>query len=216
MSDVTAVLVSYRRQENVCQLVETLRQQTLRPELMLINNWDMRAFQIERTAFIPWNAGPMARYLFAVYAETEWLMFIDDDLMPSDVEFVADALAIAKQRPAAITGAYGRQLAKTPRHYRKDAQGDVAIIKGRFQMMRRSLLDQVYLPPMGNDVLFACDDIYVCLEAGRGEPVHWADGALAERLVEMPEGGNEVALSLQQGHMQRREAACAWWLKERA
>jgi hypothetical protein len=216
MSDITVILLSYRRPDNMRQLVDTLQQQTVEPELMLINNWDMAAYQIERVAFIPWNAGNMIRHLFATYVETEWVMTIDDDLRPADAEFVGDALKLAKRRPDVITCAYGRHLDQSEPYYRpRNEFGRVAIALGRMMIYRRNLLDNVGLPPMHLPWPFRCDDIWLSLEIGKGKPVHWAEVALSKRLIDMPEGGPEVALSLQAGHGQRREEACRWWLENR-
>jgi len=81
--------------------------------------------------------------------------------------------------------------------------------------MRRDLLLNVGLPPMWLPWAFRCDDIWVSLEIGRGQPVHWASKDLHDRLVELPEGGAEMALSLQEGHEEQRNAACKWWLEHR-
>lgn len=214
MNDITVVLISYRRPGNMHQLVDALRQQTVGPELMLVNNWDMAAYEVEQAAFIPWNAGSMARHLFAVYVETEWIMTIDDDLRPGDAEFVEDALALAQERPDSITCPFGRGLEESPPYYRaRDRFGHVPIALGRMMIYRRDLLDNVSLPPMRFPWPFRCDDIWVSLEIGKGQPVHWADKELSKRLVNMPEG--ETALSRQRGHGVAREEACRWWLENR-
>ena len=216
MSEVTAVLVSYRRPDNVSQIVDVLRQQTVVPELLLVNNWDMAAHRVERAAFVPWNGGPMVRFLFAIYAETEWVMTLDDDLRPADAEFVEDALKLAKKRPNAITCAFGRSLGRSAPYYQpRNEFGHVPIALGRMMMFRRDLLENVGLPPMRLPWAFRSDDIWISLETGKGQPVHWAEVALSRRLIDMPEGGSEVALSLQEGHGEIRGEACRWWLENR-
>lgn len=215
MSDVTAVLVTYRRPDNIQQIIDVLRQQTVEPELILVNNWDMAAYRVEKAAFVPWNAGPMMRVLFAVYAETEWVMTLDDDLRPADAEFVEGALKLAKKRPDVITCAYGRSLGQSEPYYRpRNEFGQVPIALGRMMIYRRDLLDNVGLPPMRYEWA-RNDDIWFSLEVGKGEPVHFAEVALSRRLIDMPEGGPEVALSLQGGHGRGREEACRWWLENR-
>jgi GT2 family glycosyltransferase len=216
MSEITAVLVTHRRPDNIQQIVDALKQQTVEPDLILINNWDMAAYQVERAAFVPWNAGPVMRHVFATYAETEWVMALDDDLRPADAEFVEDALRLAKKRPGVITCAFGRHLGQSEPYYRpRNEFGRVAIALGRMMIFRRELLDNVGLPPMRFPWAFRSDDIWLSLEVGRGKPVHWADMGLSKRLVDMPEGGPEVALSLQKEHSAGREEACRWWLENR-
>lgn len=215
MTDVTAVLVSWRRPENVYRLVDALRGQTVEPELMLLNNLDVATYGVEQAASIPWNAGPMVRHLFAPCATTPWVMYMDDDLMPGDDGFVEDALEVAAERPDGISGAWGRTLHRQPPHYR-DGYRAVPIIIGRFWLFRRELLKRVHLPPMDAPHIFRCDDIYVSLEIGGGEPVHWADAGLRGRLEDLPDGGADVALSLQDEHIAKRNEFCRWWLENRA
>jgi len=215
MAEITAILVSYRRPENMGRLVDALRAQTVVPELILVNNWDMQTWGIGRAVFVPWNAGPMMRYLLAPYVETPWVMTIDDDVMPGDAEFVADALALAKRRPGTITSAAGRGLHREPPYYRGEPWGNAEIVLAKLTVFHRDLLRRVGLPPMWEPAMFRSDDIWFSLEVGRGQPVHWADEGLSSRLIALPEGGPDVALSLQPEHLAGRNAACRWWLEHR-
>jgi len=210
---VTAILLNYERRENIPLIVRSLHRQSEAVDVWLVNNSTMEDFGADRCVFIPWNAGVSIRVLMAVYIKTPWVMFLDDDLMPGDTEFVKAALGLAVKRPDTILGAYGRHLSQTPPHYHSDADGKAEIVKGRFMFFRRGLLDRVRMPcvPPDLDVRF-CEDIHLSLEAGRAEPVHWVDAGLRARLVELPDAGG---LCRRPGHMAERERFCEWWLKER-
>ena len=211
---VTAILLNYARPDNLRLLIEELRGQTEPPEIWVIDNAGRGEFGADRTVHIPWNAGVSIRVLMAVYVATPWVMFLDDDLAPCDEQFIEDALGVATERPNVITGAYGRRLAGEWPQYREDAWGAVEIIKGRFMLFRRAILDNVRLPavPPDLDVRF-CEDIHLSLEAGRGEPVHWADRGLLGRLRDLP--GWDGGLSSRAGHDHERNRFCEWWMKER-
>jgi len=214
MPQCTAVLLNWKRPQNMGRIIDSLRGQSERPELWVVNNAPgSAAFAVDRTAHIPWNAGVSIRVLMAVYVETPWVLFVDDDLMPGDANWLADALKIAEQHRNVITGCWGRLLDLTPPHYREDATGFVDIIKGRVMLFRRELLADVRLPaaPPELDVRF-CEDIHLSLEVGLCNPVHWADQGLQNRMVELEDND---ALCMRPGHGFERERFCEWYLEWR-
>jgi len=223
MTEVTALLINYKRPYNMAKIIAMLRAQTHRPELLLINNAGYETFGVERTVHVPWDAGPFLVIPFALYARTEWVMVVQDDLMPGDVEFVADALALARKRPDAITGAYGRRLGKTRPFYAQDAIGSVEIVKSRFWVFRKAILSWVgfpeLTPPTEVNGLWIHEDIWFSLAVGEGLPGHWVSQALRTRLVELPEfmpGQDKaaVAYSYRPGHYQEREAVTRRYIEE--
>lgn len=220
---MTALLISYKRPENMARIVAALRAQTLRPELLLINNSGCETFGVERTVHVPWDAGPFLVVPFALYARTDWVMVVQDDLMPGDAEFVADALALAQERPESITGAFGRRLSLTPPHYGRDAWGSVEIVKSRFWVFRKAILTWVCFPdltpPAGANDPWIHEDIWLSLAVGEGQPVHWASEMLRDRLVELPEArpGQDiakVAYSHRPHHYREREAVTRRYIEE--
>jgi GT2 family glycosyltransferase len=217
MANVTLILLNYKRPDYMRRILSCLRDQTEPVETLLINNGeDGESFGADREVYIPWNAKPFIRFPFALYADTEWVMFLDDDLIPMDNEFVHDALAIAQWHGSrnGIIGAFGRRFSRTAPHYAADALGDVEIIKGRFMLMRREELQRVRMPVYPEEFAVGLnDDIWVSLEIGGGRDYHWADSDLQDRLRNLPEGAE--ALSLRPHHMGEREAFCAWYMRHR-
>lgn len=217
MNRVTAVLLNYRRPVNMVSLVRSLQAQSEPVSILLVDNgeesWE---WDVDRVVYVPWNAGCYARTIFALYAETEWVMVLDDDLMPGDSWFVRDALNVASQHPL-ITGAYGCELSKTPPHYMGrpniDSTGLSSMVKGRFMVYRRRMLDCVRLAGLMSQAehRIRCDDIYLNLESGQGKAVHWVDIGLRKRIKELPPG--KVGSEHTSGHYTTREAFCAAYFK---
>lgn len=217
MSRVTAILLNYKRPENMEALIESLHSQTEPVSILLVDNsGQMEQWDVDRTVYAPWNAGCYARTIFALYAETKWVMMFDDDLMPNDARFVEDALRIAEQHRF-ITGAFGCRLSKTPPHYmgrpNVDSTGPSPMVKGRFMVYRRSLLDCVTLGGLMQYKRYRirCDDIYLNLLTGHGNPVHWVDVGLRQRLKELHPG--RVGSEFTPGHYETREEFCAAYFR---
>lgn len=218
MPEVTAILLQYKRPEKLARLIDALKGQTEKPEIMVIDNgpqpFTLR--EVGKYVRIPWNAGCWIRLAFARYTATDWIVFMDDDVLPADGCFVEDALRIAQERPQAITGAFGRTLAFDPPHYRDDAIEYVHIIKGRFVIFNKALLEKVTLHPYGgeHDPRFL-EDIFLSLQVGGCHPVHWADLGLQRRIIEQSSGGQDgLGVSEEFDHLQRRGDFCRWYLEK--
>jgi hypothetical protein len=168
------------------------------------------------------NLGCMPRWWLASLSRTEWVCSLDDDLC-----FAADdALEVALRRAQGedcILGAFGVQLIegapyKAGRHVNTPAVDErVDIVKGRFMLLRRSLLERVPLhlpapgfsPEVGDDILLS-----VCLARGRSR-AHLLPGGLRGKFRELPAGS--VAVEAQPGHWERRQRtvqAVAGWIMD--
>ena len=209
---VTAILMSWKRQPNMPRIVSALRNQTVPVEIWLINNLDFKDFGADRLIAFPWapdSAGEWARYPISARAETEYVMFQDDDWLIGDDEFVEDAMAEQfVMCPDNILGVSGRGLQSRPPYYHPDIDdGYAAIVKGHFQIFRADMTRRIRLPR-----LEVSSDIYWSLDAGGGQPVHWISKDLSDRLVELPRRG--VGYEFRPGHYQEREEVCKAWLNE--
>lgn len=216
MPNVTAVLVNYRRPDNLTRILTRLKAQRETPELMLVNNAGFRTFGVERFVGIPWNAGPMARVALSQWADTEWVMWLDDDLIPTDDDFVGDLLEVARHRPDGITGVFGVALAQPPHYYSRGAQvaGHVHICKGRCLMFRRDILRHVSLGAHRSPVDYRMhDDIWLSLSTGYLKRTHWAVPEFRQRLAELPD---PHAICDRPDHYPERDALCGWFLEQDA
>jgi len=212
----TAIMLNYQREPNVHHIIPMLKRQTADLHIVLINNgasytptcpedtpdevWEM-----------PFNIGPFARWLVA-YAYEGWLYIQDDDVIPTDDNLVEDLITLAMERPRAITGMFCRNVHKEPPYYKHtDAprNGKTNYIKAICLAIHRKTLGKVRFP--ANDIGRG-EDIYVNLEIGRGEHVHWISAALRKRIKHMPQLG--VGLCHAPLHYYERDTFCGWWLRK--
>jgi hypothetical protein len=212
ISDVTAVLLSWKRKANLPWIIEALRAQTVDVEIWLINNDGFEDFGADRLIAIPWNAGEWARYVVAGRIETPWGMFQDDDFLLGDDTFLEDAISLHMRKCVSnLLGVAGRGLQIEPPHYRPDIvdrDGWAAILKGHFQLFRRETVRRAKIPQHPS-----ASDIYWSLDIGDGEAVHWVSRELSRRLETLERFG--VGYEFRPEHYQERDAVCAAWLRER-
>lgn len=199
MARSTLVLLHYRRPENMKRVLAAVREQTEKLDLIVCDNsprqprWPRRA----RVIRAPWNAGTFARIWAAFYADTEYVIFMDDDLLPSDRRVFEDAVDLACERPQYLTGIFGAEVRSTPPYYYADAHGNVQVVKGRFTVFNRACLERVrvgafpmrWTPHYRNRV----DDLFLSLELGEFGRFHWADPALSRRFRFLDEGPHALA-----------------------
>ena len=209
MITVTAILLSWKRQLNMDAIVQALRAQTVPVEVWLINNFDMAHYGADRAVHIPWNAGEWARYPFAARAETEYVMFQDDDFMLGDDWFLEDAIKIHNEHcPDNLLGVAGRGLQTEPPHYAPDIvnrDGYAAILKGHFQLFKPEVTRRARMARHPS-----ASDIYWALDIGGGDPVHWVSADLGRRLKTLDRHG--VGYEFRPEHYTEREEACEAWL----
>jgi len=212
---LTVVLLNYKRPRNLGAILDALDCQHLKSETIVIDNSGVRT---RSDVVIADNAGCFARLLFSVYARTDWVMWIDDDICPADDAFTYDAVGIAEEHLGGVVGIYGHKVNRQAPHYVKveSASGNVALVKGRLLLFHRSLLADVHLSRQmlstNREYLKRCDDLYLSLEIGRCEPIHWADDGLMGRVEALPDGG--VGVCRDAVHYQVREQFWADWIAE--
>lgn len=211
MATVTAVLLNWKRPRNMPLIVESLRQQSVPVDVVLINSegGSEETFGVEKVVRVPWNAGPVIRVVFASLVQSEWVLLQDDDLMIGNPVGVEQALQVAEAHPGGIVGIFGRGLQRDYPHYWPEVyHGEAAVVKTRFLVLRRELMERVRMP--GNGAMFA-DDLWLSLEVGRGEPVHWVDSYIRQFVVELPKG--DVGLELRPEHYENRHQFCKEYME---
>jgi glycosyltransferase involved in cell wall biosynthesis len=182
------------------------------------------------------NLGCFPRWALLGQADTEFVATLDDDLILTDERVLEDAVRACREKcPDGIVGIFGWEHvdAKTYRAGRHITPGAedrrVDVVKGRFMVMRREVLERVPLsPPLpraGDGVDLAAeligirgDDIYVSLCVARGEwGRHLVPACMAHRAKELPQHG--ASLTGQKGHYEHRDRAVRTvraWLADRA
>lgn len=209
---VTAVLLSWKRKNNLPIIIDALRRQTLRPEIWVINNNGFEDFEADKLISIPWNAGEWARYVMAGRVETEYCMFQDDDFVLGDKYYLEDALeAHKKYCPDHVLGVAGRGLQKVSPFYWPDMINQdayVPILKGHFQLFKSEIVRRVRIPRHPS-----ASDIYWSLDLSNGEPVHYISKHLSNRLDTLERWA--VGYEFRAGHYIERNQVCEDWLKEK-
>lgn len=209
---ITAVLLSWKRPNNMLPIIDALKSQTIDVEIWLVNNDGYGDFGADKLFAIPWNAGEWARYVAAGRVETEYCMFQDDDFMLGDDRFLEDALRIhAEKCPDHILGVAGRGLQQTPPYYSPDIvnrDGYAAILKGHFQLFKTNVVRRARIPQHPS-----ASDIYWSLDIGDGQLVHFVSKELSDRLVTLERYG--IGYEFRPNHYREREAVCQDWLRER-
>jgi SAM-dependent methyltransferase len=227
---VTALLLNYKRPQNMQRVLDCLAAQTVPVQVYLWNNGEPLTVRCNGGAEpVPVQQHPLVRlvvtptsnlrcwprWLLGSMADTEFLCTLDDDLVLADERVLEDAVRASREKcPDGIVGFFGWR--RVPgRSYRKsqhvngsDEDCWVDLIKGRFMLLRRVLLERVpLLHPVFRatpDYRGRADDIYVnaCVSGGR-PGAHLVPGVLGKRYVELSECG--VALRDEQGHREERD-----------
>ncbi|MFO8006475.1 MAG: tetratricopeptide repeat protein [Candidatus Brocadiia bacterium] len=226
---VTALLLNYRRPENMQALLDCLAAQSVPVEVLLWNNGEpFTVSHREGAEPVPpsehplvtlavrssENVGCWTRWLLASAARTEYVCTLDDDLVLADRWVLEDAVWASRTRcPDGVVGLFG--WTEVPgRDYRhcthtngSERDCRVDLIKGRFMLLRQALLERVPLEhPVFrelNDYRWRADDIYVnlCVSHGR-RAAHLVPGILGKRFEELP--GAERGLCRQPDHHRQR------------
>lgn len=205
---ITAILLNWRRPDNLLHVVNALATQVAAPLILLWNNGapisDSRIhWRVDSSV----NAHCWPRWLLASMAQTEFVATLDDDLALADELVLSDAIDfLAGQPEDRIIGPMGTIL-DCAREYREcqhvtapPTDQPVDIVKGRMMVMRRSgLLKNFRMTPCRED------DIAISAMMARGRrQFHLCPGLFHGRLVGLPE---PHALCSQPGHFSSREQA---------
>lgn len=231
----TIALLNYKRPENIPIILDALAAQTVPVQVYIWNNaGTLHSVQWERPLVKLWvtpkhNLGCFPRWQMLSWADTEFVGTIDDDLCPKP-ELIERAIAACREKcPDGLVGAFGMNTVegksyRNAQHIHGPKEDrHVEIVKGRFLLFRRQLLERIPLsPPVWNEdepMAFRCDDIFLSLSIGAGNlasPEHLIPGSLRGHWKE--QGGQKVALASQRGHYQLRDKAIAHlrtWLNAR-
>lgn len=221
--DLTVVLTNWKRPANVAAIVEKIvRLGCHDAPIWLWDNSDTPGqlhHNIAEFVRPSWNAKCAGRWWLAAQAQTEFVLIMDDDLVPSDERVFADTVAALKQYDGRPVGAVGVRLLPGKRYHechhvgigkqgkfaqpiRQDTSVD--IVKGRYFAVATERLAKLpmKLPDFEDDIAASA-----CLGPGT------ILAALQDRFTSLPTG--KEAVSCRPGHMQQREFARRAWFEGR-
>ncbi len=219
---VTVCLLNWKRPENFGPLLDCLASQTLRPQVFLWDNAPEggRAPDhelVELSVQSSRNLGCFPRWALAALADTEFVCSMDDDLVFADERVLEDAIAACREEcPDGIVGFFGWSEVEGKdyrhgRHHNGTTTGTACdVVKGRFMLMRRALLERVPLeiPTLADfdGLSHREDDVYVSLCISGGRPAwHRIPARLGHRCKDLLQ--RSAAATAQPGHWQNRDRA---------
>src|SRR6266567_4656257 len=137
---VSAILLSWRRAENVERIVADLRNWKRIGEIIVWNNDPERRLALPGATVIhsERNFGSLARYGLVPLAAHDTIWFQDDDMLIGEAQFERVFGAYAAD-PSRIYGCRGRNLADGA-YVMNNAYGECDIIVGQTMLFHRSLL----------------------------------------------------------------------------
>ena len=212
---ITILLMNYKREENLPRIISDLRNQSIRCEIFLWNNAPT-PFHHEEVDWVvnsSKNVRCWARWSMAQFATNDWIMTLDDDLTLGDSESLAYLLEQANRyyKAGRAFGLFGVQYNGDKKYQRpKEKQGvrkdanihhdlperntPVDIIKGRCFLFRKE--DLKALPHTPDHAIESGDDLVASYYLAKRRPRHHLlIGNMSDRIVELPGGQDEMALS---------------------
>ena len=181
---VSAILLSWRRVENLNRIVADLRRWKRVNEIIIWNNNSDRTLSYQDTTVInaPRNFGSLARYCVVPLAINDTIWFQDDDIFVNEAQFdtVFKAYLTNTNR---IYGCRGRNLTNGV-YAMADAFGECDIIVSQTMMFHRSLLHHLFqllghIPILrgGDDIAFSlsCPTQHMAVDVGPLEEIGWDD-----------------------------------------
>ncbi len=197
-TEITVILVSYKRPDNIKLIVDALMKQTIKPTIFLWNNNSEIQMKDKRIKWIVnsnQNVGAYGRFHLVPTVGTEYVMTFDDDvgIAPDKNDFIEQAINLVKEHPTGIIGAFGKRIVPGVYPYNgAEIRTDYAdIVKAKFMCMRTEILKNV---PLGTPGGVREDDIYISYYAANGKKnAHFISWALRESTIVLPEGdcGND-------------------------
>lgn len=216
MDSVSVVIPHYfrEREPNLRRIVDALAAGTVRPAEIIVWANEPLAEPLPGAAVIGShrNIGAQARFLAALAASGEWVLFLDNDVSPAP-RTVENLLHWARpDRIVTLEGrsAGGKTYRESPKHYGRDVSEPllVAVSLGRGEMVSRRALPRLLAHfPFAPDTVM--DDLWLSAAAGReGMPILVVPAVAGDSdLVNLPEYG--VGLSLRPEFYAERDAALA-------
>lgn len=205
MPEVTAILLNWKRPENLHKVIKSIRSQSIDIDIWLWDNSNKNEpFDVDLRINSSKNLKCFPRWCLASMINTKYFFVIDDDLLINDKHVIKDCKYIFEKQnePDLIIGNYGVVLNTEMNYFDSlhtnscEVNINCDVIKGRFMFMQRSLLHNVNLQ---RD--FTCEDIKVS-SVSKNKLI---PAMLKDRFTNLKEG-NE-ALYKQEGQKDKRQKA---------
>jgi len=156
MKTITAVLLNWKRPENIIKTIKSIKEQSIPVKICLWNNnpHDKTKYDVDLQIDSPFNFKCYPRWMMASLIESDYIFTLDDDLVLSDKDVIRDTLYFYEslKNNMAIVGFTGVILNEDKDYwsshhitYPLDNDITVDIIKGRFMFLSKNLLANITL-----------------------------------------------------------------------
>ena len=214
---ITICLTNWKRPENLDRIIDILYAQSLSVEIFLWNNGEPYLnSKINWLVHSSLNKFCIPRWFMAMYAKTEYVCILDDDIIFNDNNLLRDAINILKvENESTIIGLTGVKLSEDGSYINGQhiycymapnlSNIYVDIIKGSFMLMRtKPLIDTLAHARIKDDV---SDDISMSYYMAKGSRKHHLClASFGNRITSL--GNDEVALWKNETHFMRRDNVC--------
>lgn len=208
----SAVVLSYRRPQNLIEVIASLRMQEPAPSTVLVFHNSPSRMRVVGAVNVcsSHNFGCHARHAAAMLLPEHRIVFIDDDVVLRS-STVASKLLAALER-SSVTGAVGRDLADGDHPYtdgreKVGSTGEVDVVKGWLCAARRdALADVLHISAGLPEEIRGEDDI--CLSAATelcGGPRPVLAGIHPDEVRHLRD---QIGQDKRPDHYARRDAAC--------
>jgi hypothetical protein len=155
MKTITAILLNWKRPENIVKTIKSIRDQSIPVKICLWNNNpdDRTRYDVDVQIDSSNNFKCYPRWMMASLIETDYIFTLDDDLMLADDNVIKDTLEFYESiniNDTPIVGYTGVILNQdkeywTSEHveYPKNIDIRVDVVKGRFMFMNKSLINNI-------------------------------------------------------------------------
>jgi len=156
---VTALLLNWKRSNNLKIIIECIRSQSIPVEIFLWNNnvEDVNRYDVDMQINSEKNLMCLPRWFMGMYASSEYIFSLDDDLVFRDTKVVEDCVDFIGYNDMAI-GKTGVILNEEKNYWNSkhilnpDPNNDISvdIIKGRFFMCPKKNISKILLNDLTN------------------------------------------------------------------
>ena len=192
---VTALLLNYKRKDNLLKIIQSLRSQSISVDIFLWNNnnTDYTEYDVDLQINSSKNLMCSPRWLLSCYATTDYVFSLDDDLILADKFVIEDCVRRMESLLSdTIIGYTGVSLNKTKDywrsiHYRypnKDIDINVDIIKGRFMFMKRNFVSSINFTQFNKAANYRIEDDIIISSKSNNKIL---PSYLYYRLIDLPD-----------------------------
>ena len=214
---ITTLLLSYKRVKNLDKIIGSIKNSSVKTELIIINNNPDIDLKIDNISTINMgdNYGCMARHAIALLSQTSHCLFFDDDLM-LEKDTIKNLSNWSKKLPESIIGYFGINLNRKDKNSpyltgkktfteHIDKPKLVDIVLGRIHFCQKEkMVDSFKLLLQTPNIDRVEDDIFLSMSNNfNGFKNYVVPKIQNGGYINLPEG--DVAISRQPGHINKRD-----------